>query len=487
MADETKVVEKKEPSTLSSSLGIDLNSMPKFKNKEAQESFSRNIDVGTKVSQSEADLKKAELEQKTNLLGAEAKVSKDYAQKSREDVEQIESKELEYPRKEFHPTKENAESLGQLFSMVATFGLLVGNSGKLASQNALGAMTGMLKGWQTGRKDLYERELKEFDKEYKRIQDIRTDLQNSLNRLNKLRITDRDAALKEEAYLSAIAGDQSVIGAYAKNKNLQAIQKALDSGEKLDMEVTKIKNQSAQFEKNLQMQRDKMAQKESSSGKGQGLNQRFAFNISEAAQQAGQDLLNITQMPKGTVLGTFSDMTGLGGDSMSKALRNTFTRKITDVEARQFQQLVSGFENNMSRALGGGYANSGAKGAVEAYKQQVARAGDDPIAMATFLARSKQELEILNKQFKAHPGANAEEIKQLDEMMSLINGAVPFNVADVLKATGKGKETVSTATQQMVLPKIPTLQEFLSKAREANPNSSDEDLTNYYNKKYGGQ
>jgi len=254
--------EKKEPSTLSSSLGIDLNSMPKFKNKEAQESFSRNIDVGTKVSQSEADLKKAELEQKTNLLGAEAKVSKDYAQKSREDVEQIESKELEYPRKEFHPTKENAESLGQLFSMVATFGLLVGNSGKLASQNALGAMTGMLKGWQTGRKDLYERELKEFDKEYKRIQDIRTDLQNSLNRLNKLRITDRDAALKEEAYLSAIAGDQSVIGAYAKNKNLQAIQKALDSGEKLDMEVTKIKNQSAQFEKNLQMQRDRMQSQE---------------------------------------------------------------------------------------------------------------------------------------------------------------------------------------------------------------------------------
>ena len=271
MADEKQVVEKKEPSTLSSSLGIDLNSMPKFKNKEAQESVSRNIDVGTKVSQSEADLKKAELEQKTNLLGAESKVLKDYAQKSREDVEQIESKELEYPRKEFHPTKENAESLGQLFSMVATFGLLVGNSGKLASQNALGAMTGMLKGWQIGRKDLYERELKEFDKEYKRIQDIHTDLQNSLNRLNKLRITDRDAALKEEAYLSAVAGDQSIIGAYAKNKNFQAIQKALDSGEKLDMQVTKIKNQSAQFEKNLQMQRDRIqAQKDIAALKASG-------------------------------------------------------------------------------------------------------------------------------------------------------------------------------------------------------------------------
>ena len=161
MAD-TNITEKKEPSTLSSSLGIDINSMPKFKNKEAQESFTRNVDIGRKVSEADTNLKKAELEQKTNLLGSEAKVLKDFAQTSREDVQQAENKELEYPRPEFHPTKENAESLGQLFSMVATFGLLVGNSGKLASQNALGAMTGMLKGWQTGRKDLYERELKEF-------------------------------------------------------------------------------------------------------------------------------------------------------------------------------------------------------------------------------------------------------------------------------------------------------------------------------------
>ena len=32
----------------------------------------------------------------------------------------------------------------------------------------------------------------------------------------------------------------------------------------------------------------------------------------------------------------------------------------------------------------------------------------------------------------------------------------------------------------------PTLQEFLTKAKTANPNSSDKDLTDYYNKKYGG-
>jgi hypothetical protein len=95
MADEN-VVEKKEPSTLPSSLGIDLNSMPKFKNKEAQDSFSRNIDIGRKVAQSEVDLKSAELEQQTKLMGAEAKVYKDYAQQSHEDEQKTENKLLKF-------------------------------------------------------------------------------------------------------------------------------------------------------------------------------------------------------------------------------------------------------------------------------------------------------------------------------------------------------------------------------------------------------
>jgi len=38
-----------------------------------------------------------------------------------------------------------------------------------------------------------------------------------------------------------------------------------------------------------------------------------------------------------------------------------------------------------------------------------------------------------------------------------------------------------TATSQK-----PTLQEFLEKAKSANPDASEADLTDYYNKKYGG-
>jgi hypothetical protein len=492
MADSTPIVEKKEPSTLSQSLNTDMKPFPiKMSTKGGQEYVNQEAQLSQKEATSRGELEKAKAELQTNLLGAEAQSAKQYAEKTRNLQQEAENKELEYPRPEFHPTKENAQSLGGLFSMVATFGLLLGNSGKLASQNALGAMTGMLKGWQDGRKDLYERELKEFDKEYKRINDIRTDIQNHLQKAMQLAAIDKDASLKERQYAVSLTGQSSVLGYQIQNMQDQAALKTLDSGKKIDMEYQKMQQSAAQHAESMKLQRDRLDYEKQKlaqgGGKGQGLNQRFAFNITEAARQAGADLINITQMPKGTVLGTFADMTGLGGNTLTSALRNTFTRKITPDEQRTFQQLVSGFENNMSRALGGGYANSGAKAAVEAYKQQVARAGDSPIAMATFLARSKQELQILNDAFKDHPGANEGEINQLNTMLKELNTRIPFNVSDINKAIGKGREEISSSTQKMILPKAPTLQEFLVEAKKANPNASDQDLTNYYNNKYGGQ
>jgi hypothetical protein len=196
MADPTTVVEKKEPSTLSKSLKTDLPSMPVIgQTKEGQEFAKTSQAYGDKAAEAAGEVKRAEIEQQGRMYGAQAQASKQFGEQTRGLYQEAENKELEYPRPEFHPTKENAESLGQLFSLVATMGIMVGGGGKLASQNALGAMSGMLKGWQQGRKDLYERELKEFDKEYKRINDIRTDIQNRLQKSLQLASTDKETSL----------------------------------------------------------------------------------------------------------------------------------------------------------------------------------------------------------------------------------------------------------------------------------------------------
>jgi hypothetical protein len=381
-----------------------------------------------------------------------------------------ETKSLMQAPPEFKPTQENAMDLGGIFSLIATMGVALGGSGKLSSLNALNAMGGMLKGYQSGRKDLFEREQKIFDKETARIKEINDRLTKDLETYQKLRVTDKEAALVQAQQIAT--------------QNPGVVASLINSG-KADVAAEMTKRHSDMIMKAREMaQKHGLGANTNKTGSG-GLNGRYAFNINEATQQAGADLLNIAKMPAGTVLGTFAGMTGQGGENLFSSLSNTFARSVTDEDSRQFQQLISGFDQNMARALGGGYANSTAKAAVQAYKEQVGREGDSPLAQATFLARAKQELDILNKAFKVHPGANQGEIEQMQQLNDTINEVIPFSVQDVISASGgKAKQTIGQFAQNIVLPQIPTLENFIHKAGIANPGMSTEELTKKYNEIY---
>ena len=275
MADENKVVEKKEPSTLSKSLNIGMDSVPSMgQTKEGREYAATAKPLMDKAAEAAGEVKRAEMTQQAGVLGAQAQASRQFGEKTKDLYQQAENKELEYPRPEFHPTKENAESLGQLFSMVSTIGIMLGGSGKLASQNALGAMTGMLKGWQSGRKDLYEREVREFDKEYKRIQDVRTDIQNRLQKSLQLASTDKETASLEAQQAVAIAGTNSIVGALVNQGKTQQALTLLQTTKNIDEKVKDRQQRAQQNADNLQMQRDRIqAQKDIAALKatGQGI------------------------------------------------------------------------------------------------------------------------------------------------------------------------------------------------------------------------
>jgi len=263
MAEEKQVVEKKEPSTLSKSLNIGMDSMPSMgQTKEGREYAATAKPLMDKAAEAAGEVKRAEMTQQAGVLGAQAQASRQFGEKTKDLYQQAENKELEYPRPEFHPTKENAESLGQLFSMVSTIGIMLGGSGKLASQNALGAMTGMLKGWQSGRKDLYEREVREFDKEYKRIQDVRTDIQNRLQKSLQLASTDKETASLEAQQAVAIAGTNSIVGALVNQGKTQQALTLLQTTKNIDEKVKDRQQRAQQHADNLQMQRDRMQSQE---------------------------------------------------------------------------------------------------------------------------------------------------------------------------------------------------------------------------------
>jgi hypothetical protein len=118
-----------------------------------------------------------------------------------------------------------------------------------------------------------------------------------------------------------------------------------------------------------------------------------------------------------------------------------------------FAQLVAGLDQNMARTLGGGYANSGAKHAIEAYKQQLPRAGDSAATSALFLARFKQELGIFADVFEAHPGSSDKMAGKVNNYMNAVNKAIPYNVNDVLDATRGSRQTINQQFEELATPR----------------------------------
>ena len=192
-------------------------------------------------TQVDVDTARTKLGMDAANLGLKSSVEKQYATDIRSDIDANQLKKDEYPRPEFHPTKENLASLGALFSMVSTLGMIVGSSGKMGANNAMNAMTGMLKGWQTGRKDLYEKEVKEFDKEYKRITDLRNEIEKQLEKSIQLRGIDKEASYAAGQQAIALAGTNSVLGNMLNKGNVEGALKLLDSGLTVDFKVKEFK------------------------------------------------------------------------------------------------------------------------------------------------------------------------------------------------------------------------------------------------------
>ena len=220
--------------SLTKSLGANFPVLPVSTGKKpvsSQEYSDTLIKIAPEKIKAIEAMGTAEQKQKEIQAGGKRKVTEDYAKVAHEDTEKYDKEFEKLKQPEFAPTKENAQSLGELFSLVATMGVMLGGSGKMAAQGAMDAMSGMLKGWQSGRKDLYERQLKEYDKETKRIDSERTALTNKLSRLSQLRLTDKEAAyaLQEEI----AAQFPGVIAATVRNQSIDVVYKMVESLQKL--------------------------------------------------------------------------------------------------------------------------------------------------------------------------------------------------------------------------------------------------------------
>lgn len=123
------------------------------------------------LAQTEAGLKQrlgaleSQQVQEQKIIEAEQKkYAADKVNEVRRGQEQILEEIDRENRKELHFTQENISSIATLFSLLGVVSIGGGKGTRMSAMNSMNAMTGMLKGWQQGRADLWKREQIEFDK-----------------------------------------------------------------------------------------------------------------------------------------------------------------------------------------------------------------------------------------------------------------------------------------------------------------------------------
>ena len=143
----------------------------------------------------------------------------------------------EFIRKGFEPTRENATDLTALFATTAIAAFMGGGGGRYSGMAALNNMAGAMEGYRKGRRDLFERELKEFDKNFKAAQ---TALQTASDELKSVvEIAKLDPILaqaKSKEYAAKYAGTKL---AYDFNKG--SFDQKIKTATEIDKAVMKMK------------------------------------------------------------------------------------------------------------------------------------------------------------------------------------------------------------------------------------------------------
>jgi len=207
----------------------------------AQEALQEQSFYQSEVTGAKGAELRAKLDVEQGVREAGAKSLQDYATEEKGLIDTAKAEKEKNPFPTFQPTQEDAMSYGQLGSMIATMGVMLGSGGKASAKVAIGSLTGMMNGWQKGRKDLWEKESKTFEKEVNRIKMIRESITKDLETGLKLAGTNRDAsraALESAAYK---AGSNSVIARYlATGRATDALdfaKKSADLDQKIEEQI----------------------------------------------------------------------------------------------------------------------------------------------------------------------------------------------------------------------------------------------------------
>jgi hypothetical protein len=369
----------------------------------------------------------------------------------------------------FNP--ERATELAVLTAIMGAF------AGSISGRAGLSAMKGISEGYRSGQEDLYKREVDNFnaamDKYKQEISEAKQVLVNAIEK----ETLKRGAADVELAGLDPqLAGP--VIAAHLKSKNVQRAFSAVETKEKLFQQM-----QQKSYEAGLKPATSKTASiadeegnlwlidtslyvpgtalqigtrgviGKSPKGAGGRAGQyalTYASRVYGNIQNAFQDLENIQNLPAVAQSPVLSGMINRDPETAFSSITALIGRKITNKEARAFDQVANSLSAALARLESQGLASGGTKANIAAFDAVKPRAGDDAINMALYIARVKQEIEVGINVHDKMPGATTEQKAEAQRILRELDRVVPFDTTDVMNTLRQNQAQMSEKMNKLV-------------------------------------
>ena len=391
----------------------------------------------------EMESEKARVDTANKAMLAEAEAEKVY---STENQRKRIYDENPYPK--LNPTKENVQSLATLFSLIGVVGFGLGGRGKMSAMNSLNAMTGLMKGWQQGRSDLFKKDLQEFEKNMTSVKAILDAADREADRIYKLLPVDRAKAETEMAALTASLGGQIL----KQKTQLQGVEQGISYIKDLSKTMNdaydrafKEKKEAREAAHAKEMERlkekeidvsEKLRRAQIAATKEAKLSRaatdRFGFGdiVATASNEAAASLKNLVEMPSDVTSGIFG---GRRTTSLFTAPLDTLVNTaVTSEDTQRYNTEINNLGKFIAQVQKGGrvVTNADIETTSQAFRIEE---GDKPLTKLTKLAQARQALERALEVRIASPNT-PEQLKQVyRQNQDDIRVAVPFTVSDVNK------------------------------------------------------
>ena len=424
------------------------------------------------LGRAESDILQSEQEQKRiQATGTSAAAQKQIAdiEKGQRDLDEAMQKE---PIPKFVPTKETADDLVVLFSLVNVMGFLIGGAGKENSQAAMSAMNGMLEGHQKGRADLYKQELSEFDKNFKAMVQKHAEFRKRYEDAVKLAAVDKEAGVAQAELVATEYGSE-VVKAKAKkgdilggleilNSGLNAVKEAQKRVEKIEDEANKrqyeLDKEKDRRRFELDMQKASFAHAEKIATERAGAKataaDRYGFGdiVAGASNEAAAAIRNLMGL-------SFESTSGYFGDKQTNSLftapLDAFANTLTSESVQRYNTQSGKLGYNLAQLMSGGRAVR-VSDVDQMNKILQIKEGDTLETAASRIAEARQLAERTIEVRTKSPNT-PEGLKEVfRENLQTIKETVPFTVDDINKFVANRDKSITFS--QALTKRYPSLE-----------------------------